>query len=174
MEYKSNITLAERVAFTNSVIETATVNNSYEPALYDFAFRINAVIFFSDTKVAGADNEALNAIAYSDMADELLYGDKQRKAVLTSLDKACKEKIHYQREEQMAIYSSVVNPDPVSRLVDLLQEIVDSVKDQFDPEAIVKSIIAEREKTADKPERGMRINAVKFEAPAPTEGDSVE
>lgn len=147
MEYKSNLTLAERVVFVDRVIATSTIDDVYEPALYDFAFRINAFIFFASTDVSGWNNDQLMVAAYSDDMDTLLYGDKQRKAILTGLDKACKEKIHYLREEYMVRYQNDLAPeDPFDRLVDLIREIWDGVKPMLDPEAIVNTVLNERAK----------------------------
>lgn len=48
MEAKNNLTLKERMDFVDGVVDLAKTGGQYDPALYDYAFRITAVVYFTD------------------------------------------------------------------------------------------------------------------------------
>lgn len=55
MEAKNNLTLKERMDFVDGVVDLAKTGGQYDPALYDYAFRIAAVIYFTDIDTTGMD-----------------------------------------------------------------------------------------------------------------------
>lgn len=144
MKYKSNISVAERVAFVNSVVDKCKLDNLHSPALYDFAFRLNAVAFFTVTDMSDMDLDAVNELVFSSWVDDLIYGDESRKRIFDGLDAACKEAIRYEREEYMEVYKAAVHPDGLVELAKSLKDIWGEVKAQIDPETIMKAVIDAR------------------------------
>ena len=48
MEIKQSISVQSAVDFVNSVINVATIDGQYIPALKDYSIRVNAILFFTD------------------------------------------------------------------------------------------------------------------------------
>mgnify|MGYP001381132271 CR=1 FL=1 len=49
---KNNLNLEERIQFVDGVVDLSKHNGKYDPALYDYAFRIAAVVYFTLTQTA--------------------------------------------------------------------------------------------------------------------------
>lgn len=91
MDAKNNLTLAERILFVDSVVSLSERNGRYEPALYDYAFRITTLIMFTGLETEELSQDQMSELAFSDETTKLM-NEAPRKYILTTLNKACREK----------------------------------------------------------------------------------
>lgn len=138
---KDTLSLADRILFVRSVVELSKNEGLYEPALYDYAFRIATVALFTDTDVSNMNQDELSQIAFSDETTKLM-NETPRKYILNTLNKACREKIELEREQIMAAYRASVQNEPWAKLVEVLDDVVTKIGDSFDSDKIMKAIAA--------------------------------
>lgn len=136
MNFKENISLDDRINFVNAVMQLCSINDEYEPALFDYGFRVSVLMFFTNEGSADKGIEDLNQIVYQPEFTEFINHSE----VVKSLFKACREKIDTAREQAMVKYK--MDNDPLSKLVDVIAEI----SKQFDMEKIIKEVAAENSK----------------------------
>jgi hypothetical protein len=148
---KDTLSLGDRILFVRSVVELSKNDGIYEPALYDYAFRITSVALFTDMDVSKMDQNELAKIAFSDETTKMM-NEAPRKYILNTLNKACREKIELEREQIMAAYRASVQNEPWAKLVDVLNDVVTKIGDSFDSDKILKAIVANNtSKNADAP-----------------------
>ena len=121
MSEKYNLTLKERIDFVDSVVDLSKRNGHYDPALYDYAFRIATVAYFTDTNVNDLDGEQLSDLAFSDDTTNLM-NETPRKYILGTLNKACREKIEIERQQYMALFEAIAKNKPFEDLIAQLEE----------------------------------------------------
>ncbi len=138
---KDTLSLGDRILFVRSVVELSKSDGIYEPALYDYAFRITSVALFTDTDVSKMDQDELAEIAFSDETTKMM-NETPRKHILNTLNKACREKIELEREQIMAAYRASVQNEPWVKLVEVLNDVVTKIGDSFDSDKILKAIVA--------------------------------
>lgn len=138
---KDTLSLGDRILFVRSVVELSKNDGIYEPALYDYAFRITSVALFTDMDVSKMDQNELAETAFSDETTKMM-NEAPRKYILNTLNKACREKIELEREQIMAAYRASVQNEPWAKLVEVLNDVVTKIGDSFDSDKILKAIIA--------------------------------
>lgn len=154
MTKKNNLTLGERIQFVNEVVTLSERDGQYDPALYDYAFRIVSVAYFTDTDVNALTQEQLSDVAFSEETTKMM-NEVPRKYILGTLNKACREKIEIARQQYLALYEAAAKNQPWNEIVKLLGEVVDEFNKQFDVKDMIKTISEENAKHAvakDKPE----------------------
>lgn len=142
MEAKNNLTLKERMDFVDGVVDLAKTGGQYDPALYDYAFRIAAVIYFTDVDTTGMDQNALSELAFSDETTKMM-NETPRKYILGTLNKACREKIEIERQQYMALFEATAKNRPFEELMQLLSEVVTGIGEQFDMKKMIETIVKE-------------------------------
>ena len=142
---KNNLTLGERIQFVNEVVSLSERDGQYEPALYDYAFRIVSVAYFTDTDVNALTQEQLSNLAFSDETTKMM-NEAPRKYILGTLNKACREKIEITRQKYMALYEAAAKNQPWTELVQLIAEVADNLQKQLDVKDIIKTISEENAK----------------------------
>lgn len=145
MTFKKNISTAERVMFVNTVTALSKNDGVYEPALYDYAFRINVVIFFSDAETKDIPQDQLDALAYSEDVDKFMFNSAQ-KYLISGLKKACREKLAMEREEWMSAYDNYLRNKPWNEIFELINTILTQFSEQFDVKNLVRTIAEESNK----------------------------
>lgn len=142
MEAKNNLTLKERMDFVDGVVDLAKTGGQYDPALYDYAFRIAAIIYFTDVDTTGMDQNALSKLAFSDETTKMI-NETPRKYILGTLNKACREKIEIERQQYMALFEATAKNRPFEELMQLLSEVMTGIGEQFDMKKMIETIAKE-------------------------------
>ena len=145
MTKKNNLTLGERIQFVNEVVTLSARDGQYDPALYDYAFRIVSVAYFTDTDVNALTQEQLSDLAFSEETTKMM-NEGPRKYILGTLNKACREKIEIARQKYLALYEAAAKNQPWNEIVKLLGEVVDQFNKQFDVKDMIKTISEENAK----------------------------
>lgn len=139
---KNNLNLEERIQFVDGVVDLSKHNGKYDPALYDYAFRIAAVVYFTDTDTDGMDQNALSELAFSDETTKMM-NEAPRKYILGTLNKACREKIEIERQQYMALFEATAKNQPFEELMKLLSEVMTGIGEQFDMKKMIETIAEE-------------------------------
>ena len=145
MTKKDNLTLKDRVDFVDGVVDLSKRNGKYEPALYDYAFRIAAVIYFTDVDTTGMDQNALSELAFSDEITKMM-NEAPRKYILGTLNKACREKIEIERQQYIALFEVTAKNQPFEELMQLAAEVLNGIGEQFNMKEMIKTISEENMK----------------------------
>ena len=139
---KNNLGVIDRISFVKNVLEVSKLGDQYEPALYDYAFRITTVIYFTDIDTSNMTQDQLSDIAFSDETTKLM-NEAPRKYILNTLNKACREKIEIERQEYMAAYEAAAKNQPFTELMQLVSEVLTGIGEQFDMNKIIEKIAEE-------------------------------
>lgn len=142
---KNNLNLEERIQFVDGVVDLSKRNGKYDPALYDYAFRIAAVVYFTDTDTTGMDQNALSKLAFSDETTKMM-NEAPRKYILGTLNKACREKIEIERQQYMALFEATAKNQPFEDLMKLAAEVLNGIGEQFNMKEMIKTISEENMK----------------------------
>lgn len=142
---KNNLNLEERIQFVNGVVDLSKRNGKYDPALYDYAFRIATVVYFTDIDTTGMDQNALSELAFSDETTKMM-NEVPRKYVLGTLNKACREKIEIERQQYMALFEATAKNQPFEDLMRLAAEVLNGIGEQFNMKEMIKTISEENMK----------------------------
>lgn len=157
MTTKNNLTLGERIQFVNEVVNLSKHDGEYDPALYDYAFRIVALAYFTDTDVNALNQEQLSDLAFAPETTKMM-NEGARKYILGTLNKACREKIEIERQQYLALYEAAAKNQPWNEIVQMIGEVVDQFNKQLNVKDMIKTISEENAKNtvaskpADKPE----------------------
>lgn len=143
MEKKNNLSLGERLMFVDTVINFSKAGGKYEPALYDYAFRMATVIYFTDIDVSTMDQGEMEEVAFSKDVTDMMR-EVPRKYILDTLNKACREKIAMEREAEITAYNNALRNEPWNKVVNLISEVAKEFGEQFTSENLVKAILAEQ------------------------------
>lgn len=171
---KNNLNLEERIQFVDGVVDLSKHNGKYDPALYDYAFRIAAVVYFTDTDTDGMDQNALSELAFSDETTKMM-NETPRKYILGTLNKACREKIEIERQQYMALFEATAKNQPFEELMKLFSEVLNGIGEQFNMKEMIETIAEDLKKPVQKNDKwkvktpeGMLDGApaVKFQATA--------
>lgn len=147
MSEKYNLTLKERIDFVDSVVDLSKRDGHYDPALYDYAFRIATVAYFTDTNVNDLDGEQLSDLAFSDDTTNLM-NEAPRKYILGTLNKACREKIEIERQQYMALFETIAKNQPFEDLMQLATDVLNGIGEQFNMKEMIKTISKENMKNS--------------------------
>lgn len=142
MTKKNNLNLKDRIEFVDGVVDLSKRNGMYDPALYDYAFRIAAIIYFTDTDTAGMDQDALSELVFSDETTKMM-NEVPRKYILGTLNKACREKIEIERQQYMALFEATAKNKPFEDLMRLATEVLTGIGEQFDMDKMIEKISKE-------------------------------
>lgn len=66
-----------------------------------------------------------------------------RKYILTTLNKACREKIEIARQQYMAAFEAAAKNQPFEQLMQLAAEVLSGIGDQFDMNKMIEKIAEE-------------------------------
>ena len=136
---KNNLNLEDRIQFVDGVVDLSKRNGKYDPALYDYAFRIATVVYFTDIDTTGMNQNALSELAFSDETTKMKY-------VLGTLNKACREKIEIERQQYMALFEATAKNQPFEDLMQLAAEVLNGIGEQFNMKEMIKTISEENMK----------------------------
>lgn len=145
MSEKYNLTLKERIDFVDGVVDLSKRDGRYDPALYDYAFRIATVAYFTDTNVNDLDGEQLSDLAFSDDTTNLM-NEAPRKYILGTLNKACREKIEIERQQYMTLFETTAKNQPFEDLMQLATDVLNGIGEQFNMKEMIKTISKENMK----------------------------
>lgn len=139
---KNNLNLEERIQFVDDVVDLSKRNGKYNPALYDYAFRIATVIYFTDIDTTGMDQNALSELAFSDETTKMM-NEAPRKYILGTLNKACREKIEIERQQYMALFEAAAKNQPFEELMQLASDVLNGIGEQFNMKEMIEKIAEE-------------------------------
>lgn len=145
MNKKNNLTLGERIQFVNEVVNLSERDGQYDPALYDYAFRIVSVAYFTDTDVNALTQEQLSDLAFSEETNKMM-NEVPRKYILGTLNKACREKIEIARQQYLALYEAAAKNQPWTELVQLFSDLANELQKQLNVKDMIKTISEENAK----------------------------
>lgn len=138
---KKNLSTEERIEFVNNVYDLCEINDQYEPAIYEYAFRINVLIFFTDIDTEGKTQEDLNNIAFSNEAENVIYKDQSIKSTVIGLSKACREKIEMMKTKKNIEYQCKLN----NKIWEMFGDILNNFANTIDPKEVMKKVLEDRE-----------------------------
>lgn len=124
------LNMQERVDFVNRVVENATQDGVFVPALLDIYFRIQALIDIFGVDFDKIDEKDYAYIAYEDSFtkyDMDATGDEQ----LIGLKEACLEEAK-RRENQMLAFMLYQKKSSADELFDALREYLEKAENQLD------------------------------------------
>lgn len=81
-------------------------------------------------------------MAFSDETTKLM-NEAPRKYILTTLNKACREKIEIARQQYMAAFEAAAKNQPFEQLMQLAAEVLSGIGDQFDMNKMIEKIAEE-------------------------------
>lgn len=124
------LNVQERVDFVNHVVDNATQDGIFIPALLDMYFRIQVLIDICDVDFDKIPEEKYAYVAYEDfftVYDMDATGDEQ----LISLKEACMGEAK-RRENQMLVYMLYQKKSGADELFDALKEYLEKASAQLD------------------------------------------
>ena len=117
---KKYLSCQEKVDFVNSVINTATVEGQYVPALFEYAWRVSVLYFFTNITLP-KNQERVNDIVFGTKIYDSIKLMELGHYEFQYLKSACDEKLKRDLEFDKIAMQSVLNPDPLNRVVDMLE-----------------------------------------------------
>ena len=84
----------------------------------------------------------MSELAFSDETTKLM-NEAPRKYILTTLNKACREKIEIARQQYMAAFEAAAKNQPFEQLMQLAADVLSGIGDQFDMNKMIEKIAEE-------------------------------
>lgn len=137
---KNYLSLKERVMFVNNVRQMCEMNGTYSPALYDYAFRVNIALFFTDMIKDEMSADEITDVAYNDEITKMIIGS--HKNILTGLAKACREEIEHDYETKKMEKEYALKNQPWEDMISVFEDLAA----QLDVKEMVKTIAQENMK----------------------------
>ena len=75
-----------------------------------------------------------------------MMNETPRKYILSTLNKACREKIEIERQQYMALFEATAKNQPFEDLMRLATEVLNGIGEQFNMKEIIKTISEENMK----------------------------
>lgn len=122
---KKFITAEEYAAFVDSVIDSIQSEGKFYYGLFDLAFRLQVISTFTNIPIP--EKSAIREkLAYSPIFDEVKNNLSEQ---LCELQKACERKLTTDEHMSRILFESAINPDPLSKLIGVIENAIDSIKD---------------------------------------------
>lgn len=124
------LSFQERIDFVNEVVEMCTVNDDYQPALFEAAFRLTCLKYFVGYDYRSEPQTEWPRIAYDSFnlkietagCDTAVFWDQY-----DSLEKAVQERVRRSHNEYLAL--AICNKrDALAEFVDYLKDYMDKAK----------------------------------------------
>lgn len=124
------LSFQERIDFVNEVVEMCAVNDDYQPALFEIAFRLTCLKYFVGYDYRSEPQTEWPRIAYDSFnlkveaagCDTAVFWDQY-----DSLEKAVQERVHRSHNEYLAL--AICNKrDALAEFVDYLKDYLDEAK----------------------------------------------
>lgn len=122
---KKFITAEEYAAFVDAVIDSIQSNGKFYYGLLDLAFRLQVISVFTNIPIPEKSANR-SKLAYSSIYDQV---SDEIGGQLFTLYNACKRKLENDEHTSRVLFESALNPDPMSKLVGIIENVVDIVKD---------------------------------------------
>lgn len=122
---KTSISAEEYAAFVDAVTDSIQSNGKFYYGLFNFAFRLQAISVFTNIPIP--EKPVLRSkLAYSPIYEKI---EDEVCGQLFVLYDACKRKLQNDEHTSRILFESAMNPDPASKLVSVIENVVDVVKD---------------------------------------------
>lgn len=138
---KTNLSTEERIEFVNNVYSLCEMNGEYIPALYEYSFRINVLIFFTDIDTENKSQKDLNDIAFSEETEDIVYKNQSIKSIVLGLSKACRENIEMIKEKKNIEYKVELN----NKVWEMFGDILNNFANTIDPKEVMKKVLEDKE-----------------------------
>lgn len=122
---KTSIPAEEYAAFVDAVTDSIQSNGKFYYGLLDLAFRLQVISVFTNIPIPEKSANR-SKLAYSSIYDQV--SDKIGGQLFT-LYNACKRKLENDEHTSRILFESAVNPDPMSKLVNVIEDTIEAVKD---------------------------------------------
>ena len=128
------LSFQERIDFVDDVVKMCTVEDTYQPALFDVAFRLNLLKYFTDYDFRSEPQSEWPRIAYESFnfkiekagCDRCEFWDQYE-----SLDEAVHERVQRAHNEYLTL--AICNKrDAFAEFVDYLKDYLDEAKKSLD------------------------------------------
>lgn len=121
---KGTLTLSEMKAMTDFVVGTCMVDGVYEPSVFDFAWRIAVLRFFTDLALP-EKQEDLEKLAF--VLDGFYMGtiSAAKNAVLEGVRTAVMETLEMRKRENEISLLGAAMPNPLGDLVEMLERTLE-------------------------------------------------
>lgn len=140
---RNSLSIEERSEFVNNVYDLSVVGGEYNPALYDYSFRINFLIFFTDIMTEDKSQDELSNMAFSEETDELIFKNTKTKNIANILNKACREKVEIEKQKWMINYEA----EKKNQIFEFLANILTDISNTIDPVEVMKKAMNDKSKT---------------------------
>lgn len=122
---KTSISAEEYAAFVDAVTDSIQSNGKFYYGLFNFAFRLQAISVFTNIPIP--EKPVLRSkLAYSPIYEKI--EDEVCEQLFVLYD-ACKRKLQNDEHTSRILFESAMNPDPASKLVSVIENVIDVVKD---------------------------------------------
>lgn len=121
---KKVLTLSEMKTMTDFVVETCMVNGVYEPSVFDFAWRIAVLCFFTDLALP-QNQEDLEKLAF--VLDGFYIGtiSAANNTALEGVRAAVMETLEMRKREKDIVLLGSMIPNPLGDLVEMLERTLE-------------------------------------------------
>lgn len=167
MEINRSISLSDRINFVARVKELCVVDGVVNYSLFDYALRLMVYCYFvRDNKVDELSESEITALIYSKEFNNAFMNeaDEELSAVIDGLAYACEKELDMEFEKYMVSYNAVYNPDPLNRIVDIIDELKDNIEPLMNEEfvvGVIEDMYKKRQQEAKKSLRKKPLKAVK-------------
>ena len=124
----------ERINFVEDVVKMCTVEDDYQPALFDVAFRLNILKYFADYDFRSEPQTEWPRIAYESFDFKIEKADCDRCEFwdqYESLDEAVHERVQRSHNEYLTL-AICKKRDAFAEFVDYLKDYLDEAKKSLD------------------------------------------
>jgi hypothetical protein len=155
IKVKTYLNIGESISFVNSVLASATANDVYYPSLFDLAFKINVITYFTNITVPTNPEKCNDLVNGTKLYNAIIeIGDL--KTYIDKLEKSCREQLEINKENKpndiINLIKNVVEKNEermegidIKETVDILKPVANA-----DTKQIAEAIIELHNKNTDK------------------------
>lgn len=121
---RNTLTLSEIKAMTDFVVETCMVNGVYEPSVFDFAWRIAVLRFFTDLELP-REQKDLEKLAFVLDKFYICAISASNEAVREGVRIAVMETLEMRKREKDIVLLGSMIPDPLGNLTAMLESALE-------------------------------------------------
>lgn len=125
LQVRQFLSLHERNEMVDFVADLCTVDGLYLPALYDFAWRVGCIEYFTNIKLPD-DQIDIEKLASNDVLYEKIQANVPM-MLFEGMRDAVIEQIEEKKEVQKATIISLIAPDPMAKLADRVSLFIDNL-----------------------------------------------
>lgn len=123
-----SLSLQQRQDFVSAVTATCAVDGILMPSLYDFAWRIHVIDYFTDLAVPRDDLDAMQVLAYRDDILDAIYAYA---CDIDLLHDAVRKQLEHEEKLARRLAAAAAAPNPLRELAAKAGNILDALLETF-------------------------------------------